>query len=118
MCFCVFFCIFLFYLLTRYLFVYLIIYIFKYLFTYLLIYLFYRSDHFSSGMAMKIAKYMNWWPARPVAAAAIARRLSFQIDLAWNFLEAHHESNIKVTNGCVWVGVGGGGWGMYRPGTR
>ena len=52
---------------------------------------------------MKVVKFMNWWPARPVAAAAIARRLSFQIDLAWNFLEAHHESNIKVTAGVLKV---------------
>lgn len=45
---------------------------------------------------MALAKYSNWWPARPVMAGAIARRVSFQIDLAWNFLEAHHESNLKV----------------------
>lgn len=45
---------------------------------------------------MLVAKYMNWWPARPVMAGAIARRVSFQIDLAWNFLEAHHESNLKA----------------------
>ncbi|CAM9333885.1 unnamed protein product [Scytosiphon promiscuus] len=53
------------------------------------------SGNFSSGWQMFFAKYMNWWPARPVMAGAIARRVSFQIDLAWNFLEAHHESNLK-----------------------
>lgn len=45
---------------------------------------------------MIAATYMNWWPARPLAAAAIARHVSFQLELAWNFLEAHHESNVKV----------------------
>eukprot|EP00752_Nemacystus_decipiens_P004989 g4537.t1 len=53
------------------------------------------SGRFTSGWEMVVAKYMNWWPARPVMAGAIARRVSFQIDLAWNFLEAHHESNLK-----------------------
>lgn len=56
------------------------------------------SGRFTSGWEMRVAKYMNWWPARPVMAGAIARRVSFQIDLAWNFLEAHHESNLKVTH--------------------
>ncbi|CAN0321669.1 unnamed protein product [Ectocarpus sp. 8 AP-2014] len=53
------------------------------------------SGRFSSGWEIVFAKYMNWWPARPCIAIAIARRVSFQIDLAWNFLEAHHESNVK-----------------------
>ncbi|CAN0157555.1 unnamed protein product, partial [Ectocarpus fasciculatus] len=53
------------------------------------------SGRFSSGWESLFAKYMNWWPARPCMAIAIARRVSFQIDLAWNFLEAHHESNVK-----------------------
>ncbi|CAM9175603.1 unnamed protein product [Ectocarpus sp. 12 AP-2014] len=53
------------------------------------------SGRFSSGWEMVFAKFMNWWPARPCIGIAIARRVSFQIDLAWNFLEAHHESNVK-----------------------
>lgn len=54
------------------------------------------SGHFSPGWEMIAATYMNWWPARPLVAAAIARHVSFQMELAWNFLEAHHESNAKV----------------------
>lgn len=43
-----------------------------------------------------MAKYFNWWPAKPLIVEVMALRLSFQIDLAYNFLEAHHESSIKV----------------------
>lgn len=50
-----------------------------------------------------MARYFNWWPARPYVAAAIARRISFQLGMAWNFLEAHHEVNLKVRFGSVHV---------------
>ena len=60
-------------------------------------------DQFKTNLQMSVAKYMNWWPARPLMAAAIARRVSFQMELAWNFLEAHHESVVKV-NGDIFLG--------------
>eukprot|EP00752_Nemacystus_decipiens_P009788 g8739.t1 len=50
---------------------------------------------FSSGFQGVVAKYFNWWPARALVVELIALWLSFQINLAYNFLEAHRQSSIK-----------------------
>ena len=59
-----------------------------------------RSGRFSGGFQGVVAKYFNWWPAKPLAVELIALRLSFQTNLAYNFLEAHQQSSIKVPKGC------------------
>lgn len=58
------------------------------------------SGHYEPAALAGVVKYLNWWPARPIAAAAIARRVSFQLEIAWNFLEAHHHTNLKV---CMYI---------------
>ena len=65
------------------------------------VYLGSRSGRFSSGFHGVVAKYFNWWPAKPLVVELIALRLSFQINLAYNFLEAHQQSSIKVPR-AVW----------------